>query len=166
MDGVIHLDVERDTAADAQILAACLRLEVGEQAQDGFFEEELDFVGEIFVCGGEFLVSKACRKADQFDKGVGVSVGVGVFAVMDVLGIDVEGEAIVLEKNDLAKGFAVGEVGTTEGGKTHDLVLAIVGFKAEILGHGGVEPAERMGDVDRVQAFKLIALSSPDGECV
>ena len=165
MEAAVHLDVEPDAAGDAQRAQAGLALEVGDQAEHGLLEQPLGLERDVLVDRLDPARALPRRQADQLDQLVGEALGVGVRAVMDVLRVDLVVEAERPGRDDLLELRAHLEVLAAVGGEAHHLVLAVVGVEPEVLGDRGVEPAERVRDLDAMERLERRARGRAISSC-
>jgi hypothetical protein len=109
----------------------------------------------------DWLVGQPTRTAEEHGKIVGKAVRPGAFAVVDESGVEPVADT-VLGRGENPPDFALEVfVRISIGSQTHDLVFPVIGLEPQILGEGGVEPAERVGHQVFVDRPDFIAPAGP-----
>ncbi len=150
--------VERHTAGQHRpTLARQARRRAG-HAQDDLLGHRLDGPGQVHLPAGEIRLGRPGRTAEQL-----VEAPVGHpqrGQVPEVLPVDRERAVLVQVDEVLEDG--VDEAGLAVGGQAHELVLAGVDPEAAVVGEGGVEQAQGVGEVELADHLDLVAPADAD----
>ena len=154
------------SAVDAHLAHAGFLYRPADEALDVLLKRLLHSIGNVLVPIRDRLLAQPGLGAEQLDQLVGETLRVTPRPVMDICRIDSVLDAVLGRVYDSAHLGVKLRARRSIGRQAHDLVLAVVGFKSQILGEGRVHPAERMRHHDAADRADGISFAQPHHRAV